>query len=319
MSQSQEAPARRSRFPRWLRNLLGVVLVAATFYFLASRLVRDWHQIPWSNLRLNYLLLATAFALFFFIYIPLYGFMWKVMLAGMGERISLFNATSVLGVSQIGKYVPGKLWFAVGRMYLAKRHGISEAKTAVSALIETGFALLTAVLLFGLAALFLPRYGIPKQVYLSFLLIPFCLVVIYPPVLNRIVGFLLRRLRQPVFDINLSLGRILALTGLYVLMWLVQGVGCFALVSSFYPLALSQLPMLVGGYALSWILGFVVLVSPAGLGIREGVFSFALRLIVPEPVAIIAALLSRVWLTVAEGLTALFFTLLLRRSRLEAK
>jgi uncharacterized membrane protein YbhN (UPF0104 family) len=317
--QPSEPRTPRRRFPGWLKNLLGVVVVVLTLYFLVGRLVRDWHQIPWSTLRVNYALLAGAFGIFFFAYIPLYGLMWKVLLAGLGERISLFNATSVLGVSQIGKYIPGKLWFALGRIYLAKKHGISEAKTAVSVLMETGFALLTAVLLFGLAAAFLPRYGFPRQVYLSLLLIPLCLVVIYPPVLNRVISYLLRRLNQPVFNITLSWGHIAAVAGLYVLMWLVQGIGCFALIGSFFPLTMAKLPMLVGGYAISWILGFVVLISPAGLGIREGVFSFALKLIVPEPVAIISALMSRVWLTVAEGLTALFFTLLLRLRRQEAK
>lgn len=312
------AESRRRLLPGWLRNTVGIAVVAATFYFLISRLVRDWDKIPWSELRFSIPMVVLAFALIFFAYIPLYGFTWKVILAGMGERISTWQAISILAVSQMGKYVPGKVWYALGRIYLARRLGIPEAKTAVSALIETGFALLAAALLFALAVLLLPVAGIPGRAYLAFLLVPVCLILLWPPVLNRLIGFLLRRLRQPVFDIRLSAGRIAAILGLYVAMWLAQGIGCFALVNSFYPLALDKLPMLVGGYALSWILGFLVLVSPAGLGIREGIFTFALKLILPGPVAIIAALLSRLWITIGEGLTAIFFALFVRRRTPEA-
>ena len=287
----------------------------ACFYFLGSRLARDWHKIPWHEIRLNVPLLVSAF-LVMFAWMVVYGFTWKVLLAGMGERISLFNSVSVLAVSQVGKYIPGKLWFTVGRMYLAKKHGVSEAKTAVSTAMELALSLLGAVILFGLAVALVPRGMTPSRVYLAFLLVPFCVVAVYPPILNRVTGFILKRLHQPVFEIRMTFIRLLAVLGLFVLMWVIQGLGCYLLIRSFYPLDLSRLPMVAGAFALSWILGFIVLISPAGLGVREGIFTFALRLVVPEPVAIIAALLSRVWITVTEGLLALVFTLLPRLGKL---
>jgi uncharacterized membrane protein YbhN (UPF0104 family) len=319
MPETAAPPRPRRLVPGWLRNTIGLAVVAATFYFLINRLVHDWHKIPWHDLRFSVPMLVIAFALVFFAYIPLYGFTWKVIMAGMGERVSTWHAISILAVSQMGKYVPGKVWYALGRIYLAKRRGIPEAKTAVSAVIETGFALLAAALLFGLAVLFLPRTGIPSQVYLALLIVPVCLVLLYPPLFNRLIGFLLRKLRQPVFDVRLTWPRIIAILGLYIAMWLAQGVGCYALINSFYPLTPDKLPMLVGGYALSWILGFIVLISPAGLGVREGIFTFALGFVLPGPVAIIAALLSRIWITLGEGLTAVFFALFIRRRAPEEK
>jgi uncharacterized membrane protein YbhN (UPF0104 family) len=158
---------------------------------------------------------------------------------------------------------------------------------------------------------------VPARVYLAFVLIPFCIVAVYPPILNRVVGFILKRLRQPIFEVRMTFLRLLSALGLFVLMWVIQGLGCYLLIRSFYPLDLSRLPMVAGAFALSWILGFIVLISPAGLGVREGIFTFALRLVIPEPVAIIAALLSRVWITVGEGLLALAFTLLPRRGKLK--
>jgi len=315
---AEPTTTRNSRLGRLLRLTIGVVVAAACFYFLGNRLARDWHKIPWHEIHLNVPVLVASF-LVMFVWMLVYGLTWKVLLAGLGERISLFNSVAVLAVSQIGKYVPGKLWFTVGRMYLAKRHGVSEAKTAVSTVMEIALSLLGAVILFGLAVALVPRGMIPTRVYLAFLLVPFCIVAVYPPILTRVTGFILRRLHQPVFEIRMTFRRLLGILGLYVLMWVVQGVGCYLLIRSFYPLDLSRLPMVAGAFALSWILGFIVLVSPAGLGIREGIFTFALRLVVPEPVAIIAALMSRIWITGSEGLLALVFTLLPRVGKLRSR
>jgi glycosyltransferase 2 family protein len=312
------APLRGNRVGRLLRLTIGTAVVIVCFYFLGDRLARDWHKIPWHEIRLSIPLLVSAF-LVMFVWMVVYGLTWKVLLRGLNEHISLFNSVSVLAVSQVGKYIPGKLWFTVGRMYLAKKHGVSEAKTAVSTAMELALSLLGAVILFGLAVALIPRGTVPARVYLAFLLVPFCIFAVYPPILNRVTGFILKRLHQPVFEVRMTFLRLLAVLGLFVLMWVIQGLGCYLLIRSFYPLDLSRLPMVAGAFALSWILGFIVLISPAGLGVREGIFTFALRLVIPEPVAIIAALLSRIWITVIEGLLALIFTLLHRLGKLRTR
>ncbi|HDQ99436.1 MAG TPA: flippase-like domain-containing protein [candidate division WOR-3 bacterium] len=310
-----EPAGRASRFPGWLKVALGLAIAAGAMYFLISRLVRDWDKVPWDELQFNYPLLAAAFAVVLFVYLPLFAVNWRILLRTMGERLSLRDALSVLCVSQMGKYVPGKVWFALGRIYLAQRRGVPGAKTAVSMLMETGFALLSAILLFGLSLLLLPAGSVPGRTWLALLLIPPCLVAIYPPVLSRLINWLLARLKRPQVEIRLGFGRILAVLGLYLLMWLTQGVGFYLLIASFYPLGPERLPLVIGSYALAWILGFLSLVTPAGLGVREGILTFALRFAMPEPVAIIAALLGRVWITLAEALAAAAMAPLLRRVR----
>jgi glycosyltransferase 2 family protein len=317
-SGAESAPPRKNHLGGLLRYAVGALVAVACFWFLGDRLARDWHRIPWREIHLSVPLLCSAF-LVMFIWVFMYGLTWKVLLAGLGERISIYNSVSVLAVSQIGKYVPGKVWFTVGRMYLAKKHGVNEAKTLVSTVMEIAFSLLGAVILFGLAVILIPRGIVPTRAYLAFVLIPFCLVAVYPPILTRVTGFVLRRLGKPVFEIRMTFRQLLGVLSLYVLLWIIQGAGCYLLVRSFYPLGLSRLPMVAGAFALSWILGFIVLISPAGLGIREGIFTFALRLVVPEPVAIIAALMSRIWITGSEGLLALVFTLLSRPGKLRAR
>jgi len=183
---------------------------------------------------------------------------------------------------------------------LCKREGISEAKTLVSVLVEVALQLLAAVLLLGIALLAVPRSSVPGPVYLFLLLAPLCFVAIYPPILNWALRLVLRRLKRPGFELELSYGRMAWITGTYLADWTIQGIGCFILINSFYPLPLAKLPVMLGGYAISWMIGFLALVAPAGLGIREGIFSVILKMVMAAPVAIMSVLITRIWMSVSE-------------------
>ncbi len=304
-----------SRRLRWLRYTLGTLIVLVSFYFLLNRLWQDWHQIPFSRLHFTPHWLVLSYLVLLFFHFPLGAYGWRLILVGLGERIGFSRALGIITVTQLGKYAPGKIWFTVGRMSFAHRDGILEAKSLVSVIIETGLLLLSASFLFALALSFLSGAVVPSGAYYLFLLAPFSLLVIYPPVFNRILKPALRFFKQPEFTLNLSYSRLLRIFLLYVTDWLVQSIGCFFLINSFYPFEITRLPMLIGGYSISWILGFIVLIAPAGLGIREGIYTYILKLVMPESIAIISALLTRIWMSSAELIMALFCLPLLRRKR----
>jgi len=147
-------------------------------------------------------------------------------------------------------------------------------------------------------------------------------VVVYPPILNRLLEFLLRRLKQPAFEVRMSYLRLIRLLLLYAVAWVMTGLGSAVLINAFYypkdPGAMvpwSKLPVVIGGYALSWILGFVSLVTPAGLGVREVIYTGILETVMSPARASAASLLTRIWITVAEVIAALVFAVFLTRRR----
>ena len=311
---AESSPGGR-RFPRWLKNALGVIVVGASFYFLVSRLVQDWHRIPFAELRFRPLPLVASYVLFLGFHYPLIAWGWLLILRGLGERISTRRSLAIITVTQIGKYIPGKVWFALGRIGMANREGVSRTKGLVSIFIETGFSLLAAIVLFAVAVLFVPRSVVPARVYYLFALAPLSLVVAYPPVLNRLLAFLLRRLKRPVFRLDVSYPQLLLILFVYCLDWFFHGLGSYALLNSFYPLGPATLPVIIGGYAVSWILGFLALVAPAGLGVREGIYTFVVRMVMPGPMAIVSSLLTRVWTSIGEVAMALAFAIVLSKRR----
>ncbi len=312
-----EPEARPGRaLPHWLKYALGTLVVVLAFYFLLSRLLRDWNEIPFKELHFSPWLLALSFIILIGTHLPLAGSAWGLILEGLGEPLGLGRAVVVMSVTQLGKYIPGKLWFTLGRMSLLKGDSIPEAKTMVSVVVEIVLSLLAALVLLGIAVVLTPRALVPDALYLAFLLMPVCILTVYPPILNRILNYALRRLKQPVFELQLSYRQLLAITGIYLADWTLQGIGSFVLLNSFFPLSVGKLPVVLGGYAVSWMVGFLALVAPAGLGIREGIFTLILKMVMPGPVAIIFTLLTRIWMTASEALVALVCLPLLKRRRM---
>ena len=57
---------------------------------------------------------------------------------------------------------------------------------------------------------------------------------------------------------------------------------------------------MVAAYAAAYAVGFLALLTPAGLGVREGVLVVALAPVLPAGPALVVALSSRLWMMLVE-------------------
>jgi uncharacterized membrane protein YbhN (UPF0104 family) len=283
---------------KFIRRVLAALVVLVIFFFLVRSLVRNWKAIPFADLHFNpfYLLLS-----FFFLLLTFLTFVraWQAIIRALGGDISCPFAFWVMAASQTAKYVPGGVWFALGRVYLAKDEKLSAATIGVSVIIETGLTFLAGILLFFLA-LSLAR---PENLVNYLLLVPvflFFLLVLYPPVLERLVNIGLKIFRRQTVRIELSYGSLLRIAVYYLGLWLAQIIGYFLLINALYPVALGQFPSLAAIYIISWMAGFIIILAPGGLGVREGTMTLLLSSIIPSALAIGISFLSRVWITVFE-------------------
>jgi hypothetical protein len=72
--------------------------------------------------------------------------------------------------------------------------------------------------------------------------------------------------------------------------------------------------VVVAAYAAAYAVGFLALLTPAGLGVREGVLVVALAPVLPAGPALVVALVSRLWMMLVELAGAAVAHLLARRS-----
>jgi len=283
---------------RAISRIFTIAVIAVIFYFLIRHVVANWTKIPFDQLRFNGLYVIAAF-LFLVVYFLLLTYGWSRIIGELDNKITYGKALYVMSTSQIAKYVPGGVWYTLGRVYLGKTLKIKEEIGMLSVIFETFLLMLTNLVIFLVATNFVRDRSILNPL-VSILLILIILILLYPPLLNTLLNLTLRLIKRPQVTLRAKYSNILKLSAYFFGVWICQIAGFYLLINSIYPLSPAHIPNLAIAYTLSWITGFIVLFAPAGLGIREGMMSLLLTPLLPSPLAVAMSFITRIWITVLE-------------------
>jgi glycosyltransferase 2 family protein len=226
------------------------------------------------------------------------GLAWRALLADLGARLPVSLAARVFFVGQIGKYVPGSLWPMIVQAELAKRHVARRstvAATFVLLLLSGASALLVVLVTLPLTS----EGGVAVR-WAALLVVP-VVALLHPAVLGRLFDRGLRLVGRPPLEQWTSLRGTAIATGWALLAWLAAGLQVWLLaVPLGAPATWRTLALTVGGYALAWAIGLVVVVAPAGAGAREVALAAVLSTVLDPGAVVVVVLLSRVLFTAAD-------------------
>ena len=292
-----EAP-RSGRFGIY-RSILTALVLAATFVYLTLALGRQWRElrqhewtVRWDLCVLSFVMAGGWFAG--------RALLWQRVLRYFGHALSYKEAFRMWALSELGRYLPGKVWYALGRGYLAAERGVSASIAVTGMALELLIVLLGAML-FCAAAMGTHSEALRPLRFAWPLALALTLVVAHP----RVLGALLRLARREPPRQLPSLPQVLVLLLISVALWLVMGSAFVVFASSLTPVSPAEWPVVASSYAASWSIGLVTVVAPAGLGVRESALNALLSPVVPSGGALVVALAARVWVTLAEGCCAL--------------
>jgi len=289
------------------RNLLSCLLVALILFFLIRVIYKNWTQVKgfdfsfaWSSLLISFLILLGY--LFFRVYI------WMVMLHKMEASLSLRKCLKISFLSTMGKYLPGKVWLVLGKVYLAGKEGIPKPVALASAVLEVMLEL-TASIAFFLVFLSVRPGLTALSNNLIFVLIGAVLIgliMLHPALFYAITNMVLRWMKKESIRAAIGYTGMIHLFSCYVLLVLVQGIAFYFFINAICFLPLNTLFGLSASVAAAGALGTLSFFAPSGLGVREGVLAVLLTTYVVSPVAVLISLLARIWVTLGELVCALF-------------
>src|SRR5258707_2382990 len=123
------------------------------------------------------------------------------------------------------------------------------------------------------AAITLPfaSAGSIAQYFWILFLIPLGVVLLSPPVLNRLLRLVLRLARQPADQQGVSYRGLARMMVWAVAAWSTNGLVIYVLLRQLAGHPQGTLLVSVGSYSLSWAVGFLAVFAPAGAGVREAV------------------------------------------------
>ena len=231
--------------------------------------------------------------------------LWGVMVREIGvDEVGMMATLRVFFTANLGRYIPGKLWQIAGLAYLAKGEGVPAGTAIGSAVLGQAFSLCGATLL-GAGVLLGVGGGLEgSSGWGAVVVLVILLGATSPGILRRILPFWFRLARQSYpggFRPDHAFG--VRWMGLYALTWGGQGVAFWFLCRGLG----FDLPVLqaVPAYSAAYVLGYLFLPAPAGVGVREGVMVGLLAPTLGPGVAVVAVV-ARIWTTLVELVPALF-------------
>jgi hypothetical protein len=225
---------------------------------------------------------------------------WRALLADLGSRLPMRTALHVFFLGQLGKYLPGSVFAVAAQMQLGRSQGVSRSRVGTASLLFMG-VLVCAGLLVAAVALPLTSPDALRHYFWVLAALPVGLVCLAPPVLTRLVALLLRVLRRDPIERALSWAGVGSAVAWAVAMWVAYGVHVLVLLLPQDTSGTANLGLLaLGGYALAWTVGFLVLLAPAGAGLRELVLVLALAPVLDSAPATAVAVVSRGVMTLGD-------------------
>ena len=228
--------------------------------------------------------------------------LWTSVFRATGASIGVREGVFVWIGTQLGRYLPGKIWQATGLVgYMRTRGDSATAAITVgialqAATLATGAGLAAATL--GAAAL----VGIgPWTAVAGVLILSLALTPSFLRGLMRLGSRLLREgdaSRPPRFGWRMLVG----IAAGRLALWVPQGLGFWLLAEGL----LASNPLdpwsAIGVFAAAYVAGVVVILAPAGMVVREAALAALLGAAAGIPVAAAAALAlaARLWTTASE-------------------
>jgi uncharacterized membrane protein YbhN (UPF0104 family) len=288
-------PPRRGRWRTALRLAVAAVFLAVIVAVLAGQ----WRQARPLLGRLSVPVVLAAWAL---VLAGIYATFrsWRAALADLGGGLPHAGAMRVFYLGQLGKYLPGTIWPAVTQMRLGRDYRVppraSGAAVVVFMLMLIGTGLLVGVPVIPL----LGRDAVDEYRWLV-LVLPLLALALAPPVLNRAMAVALRVARRPPMPAPLSLGGILRVAGWACVSWLCYGVHVYLLARRLGAEGGALLWLqCTGAFAAAFASGPLLLIVPAGAGVREAALLLLLGSTVTAPVAAVIAVVSRLLFVVGD-------------------
>jgi len=295
MAAAPEQPARRHSL---LAAVLQAVVLLAAFGFIGWRLAGQWDSLrhhAWT-LRPAPALLSLALAAGWFV---CRAWLWQRLLAAMGYPLSYGRAYRTWTLSELGRYLPGKVWLLLGRTYLAGRQGVAVRIVLTGMVFELALVSLAAIAFFPLRAASAGGLTGASGVWAAAVALALAALV-HPRIVVPLINAGLRRVKRAPVAVTLSYRALLEMFALCVLMWISLSGGFALLAASLAPVGARDAVAVATSFPVAWIVGLLAFVAPGGLGVREGVLAALLSGLLPGGMAVVVALASRVWITAVE-------------------
>lgn len=278
----------------WVVSLLALGFVIRWITGLGNEV---WSMIG----RLDWLLVALSLALF----MPHFAFRaaaWELITVTAGFKGPRWAIWRMWAISELARYIPGNVWSFAIRYKVAHRGGVDRKRSLASLIVD-------ACVLVGSAGI-VATMTLPVGWYMA---VTACVAV--ASIMGLTLGPCLMRYFWPTQDPGTvpPLGRLYLY---YVAAWVFYGAGAATLWWAFPEHELMTWSLAFGSNVAAWMVGYLSIVTPMGLGVREVAFVALVPPGLDVSLAGLVALITRLMMMLTEFLFVGCTIVISRRHRL---
>jgi|GEM_PF-4714169 len=311
-----------------MKNLRPSILKPLRLFFTIGILIpiiytiyKHWLNVRDTLLMANWQLVITGLLLLI-VAQPLMALISWVILRSLEQFFPYIRIFTLYFVSQAAKYLPGGIWAFPGRVVAYQVLGVERSASLVSMVREVGILFIGAAImgsagvLGGLMVSDWVRLSIIVGLAICILAILLVQLPVFWRYMARFRYFKESGLQQgETYAAHYGFAWFPVALLVSLLFWAITGL-------AFREMAIGVSARVAGMswfqaasiFALAWCAGFVIVIAPAGIGVRETVLSALLVAYMPVGEALSVALVARLWWTLAETVFILFSILKVSRS-----
>lgn len=244
---------------------LGVMLLLKQAWEICKAASQENLQVSWSDWGWGALLFSL---MAYFVQV----LAWTMIMRSLNVSMGLTQAIRGYFYSFLPRYIPGSVWGYWSRSeWLKQRCGINYAISARASVLETLALILTAFLL--ISVWFSLYIADLKRLALGTAFVGL-LMFIWLSLSRLVPHFKCWRIKESLNEqMRVSFLSWAFAIILYLVLWCLHGGSVYLAGRAFLPTSSLSLSGAVFATTLAWLVGFIAIIVPAGIGVRELTFS----------------------------------------------
>lgn len=286
------------------------------FAFLVFTVVSQWSELREKGVEFNLIWLLPAI-LAMLVYYTMSASLWGLILKFMGSPVSPGEAQKIWAQPLLVRYIPGSVLFVLARVLMAEKAGVSRRVSTAGIVYEQAVSIAAAMTIASYFLIAHPDLQENPLRWIPLLVTPLLVGFLHPRIFEPVSRKALTALGREPLPTTMSFGGVLTVYGCYLMLWCLMGIGVFFAARSVHFLGLSDLAVVAASQMIGFLAAVVSAVTPAGLGVRDAAFAWAVKVALPSGsfgVGAAIAIAVRATQTVVELIYVGVVTLIARRT-----
>ena len=251
------------------------------FAFLVFTVVSQWSELREKGVEFNLVWLLPAILAMLAYYTGSAG-VWGLILKFMGSPVPPGDTQKIWAQPLLVRYIPGSVLFVLARVIMAEKVGVTRRVSTAGIVYEQAVSVAAALTIACYFLIAHPDLQDNPFRWIPLLVTPLLVLFLHPRIFGPVSTKLLTALGREPLPKTMSFGGVLTIFVSYVALWCIMGLGVYFAARSVHFLDISDLPIVAASQMIGFLAAVVSAVTPAGLGVRDAAFAWAVKTTLPS-------------------------------------